>query len=115
MITDEECEAGARALCKFYYQSEDFGDLWYGYVDAARSCLDAYKASRPRLPKAMTEAPENGAEYWLCSPLHRPTAQRMLYSNRAPYDARWLALGLCYATEAEAITVANAMLALVRP
>lgn len=75
---------------------------------------DSEHAARKRLPRAMTKAPKEGSEYWVADPSDRDYFARFYWFGHDA-DNRFLERGLCYATRKDAKTVANAMLALVRP
>ena len=81
-------------------------------MDEAKHSL-ILAATKPKPPKAMTEAPEEGDCFWLVDIHWGNGGVCLKWKNKGQYLA-WLALGLCYATEANAKTVADAMLALVR-
>lgn len=79
-----------------------------GYEHRVRLIPKPLYQSRMRIPEPMREAPEKGARIYLA------VAQALDKSAIATWDdstwqLRWLALGLFYLTEADAIARAEAM------
>ena len=105
MITDEQLEIALTAFNVYYDGSNPITSL--------REALASYEASKPTLPKAMTEAPEEGDCFWLVDIHWGIGGVCLKWKNKVPYLV-WLAEGLCYATKEDAQTVAKAMLALTR-
>lgn len=102
MITDEQLEIALTAFNVYYDGSNPITSL--------REALASYEASKPTLPKAMTEAPEMGSGYWAID----PRVWVYTYWEGRDLDFSRLKDGLCHATREDVKTVADAMLALVR-
>ena len=61
------------------------------------------------IPEPMREAPTLGSVYWICDPTSHPPVTWGYWSAHDSGQMR-LARGLCFSTEADAITAAKAML-----
>ena len=98
------------AFCNSFKSYKTLEKLDIEEVDTA---IRAAISAKPLLPKAMVKVPEIGGSYWVCNLSIDDYCDEYTWRDDR-VDKLLFERSLCFATDAEAITVAKAMLALTR-